>query len=767
MRLGIIAFAFGCWLCQQQAQLISSDWLWAGLPALALIFLPRIFPKLLAALVMGFLYANAYGLYMASQPFSSDWERQTLRITGAVASLPQVDEQGASFLFHVEQLQWHEHVYSWQGKVRLRWRDDSRHERPVLRAGDRWQLSVRLQRPHGNANPGSFDAEAWMFAQGIKATGSVTAAEQARVLPEVDHRFALHRVRQAVFDRLQQTLPDSVSKGLLVALAMGDRSLMTAEHWRVLMATGTNHLMAISGLHIGLLAGLAFWLARWLWSRSAALCLRLPAPKAAAWAAMLAATLYALLAGFAVPTQRAWVMTMVVMWALCFFRPLAKSQVLCLALLAVLCWDPLAVLSAGFWLSFAAVTLIVYVLAHRWRGYSRWQQWGRIQWALGVALLPLTLLFFQQSSLLAPLANWVAVPWVSVLVVPALLIGCGVMFIWPWLATWIFALVSGAMDWLWLLLQWLASWPLAVWQHAIAAPWVLLAAMLGVALLLAPRGWPGRVLGLVFLLPLVALAPNQLAEGEADFYLLDVGQGLAAVVRTQQHWLVFDAGARISDELDLGQSVVGPFLRTLAATRIDALLVSHGDNDHIGGVEFLRRQWPVKRLLTSVPQRLPGSEPCHVGQHWQWDGVDFEMLHPHDGQLLRSENDQSCVLRVRSAGGSVLLAGDIELRAEQQLLERDADRLQADILVAPHHGSKTSSSAEFVAAVQPEYVLYAVGYHNRFGHPSPQVMARYRAQGSQALRSDVDGNIGFQLRQTGIGEPQLYRQQYRRYWHWQ
>jgi len=594
----------------------------------------------------------------------------------------------------------------------------------------------------------------------------VRAVDGVQKLSGADARFWLHRLRQAVRDNLQTQLGDSPVQGLLLALAMGDRSEISADQWQVLMATGTNHLMAISGLHIGLLAGLAFMLMRIAWSCVPALCLRLPAPRAAAYAAMLAASVYALLAGFAVPTQRAWVMTMVVMWALCFYRPLAVSQILCLALLAVLLWDPLAMISAGFWLSFLAVALIAYVLGHRYQPFRWWQQWGRMQWALGLALLPMTLLFFHQASLIAPLVNLLAVPWVGWLVVPPLLLASGLMALWPPLAAFILSLAAMAMEWLWQLLQWAASWPGGVWRQGLTASWILLSALLGVLLILAPRGWPGRYLGLLFLAPLCWPPLEKLAPGELEFTQLDVGQGLAAVVRTQNHVLLFDTGARYSAEFDMGSSVISPFLRSQGVEQIDLLLVSHGDNDHIGGAASLLQQWPVVEVLSSVPDQLSGGKLCVAGQTWRWDEVEFRIIHPANGQALRRENDQSCVLHVSSAGGSVLLTGDIERAAEQQLLQQ-AVTLRSTIVLAPHHGSKTSSSEGFVRALEADYVLYSVGYGNRFGHPAEVVQARYNAVGSRALRSDHGGAITFRLSPRRTPQLEIYRQVHRRYWHWQ
>jgi competence protein ComEC len=766
MRTGIFAFAIGCWLCQQQMQLVPDFWLWAALPALFLLFVRWRPLRFLAALSLGFLWANAYSHTLSQSPFPNEWQGEDVVVEGSIASLPQAGERSTRFLFAADSLRINGRQTDWTGKLRLSWYDSVKHVVPDLAAGDRWQLTVRLKHPHGFANPGSFDMEAWLFAQGVKATGYVRPKGDHRLLLQDQPRYYLHRLRQHLRDQLADLLPEAQTNGLLQALAMGDRSNISPAQWQVLMATGTNHLMAISGLHIGLLAGLAFFIVRWCWAWIPPLCLRWPAPRAAAVAAMLIATIYALLAGFSIPTQRAWVMTMVVMALLLFYRPLSSSQILSLAMLAVLLWDPLALMSAGFYLSFLAVAVIVYVLAHRHQPFSWWHQWGRMQWSLGLALIPLSLLYFQQASLISPVANLIAVPWVSFLVVPWLLLASMLSVVAPMLAGWLLYLVSQSMEALWWLLQWASSWPAGIWRHAVAAPWVLLSTGLAMALLLAPRGLPARWLGVVFLLPLLAFKTPGPREGEVWLTQLDVGQGLALVVRTANHLLLFDTGARFG-AMDMGESVVTPYLRSQGAQAIDVLLISHGDNDHIGGAQHLLQQWPVGRLLSSEADKLvhESKERCEAGQRWQWDGVEFSLLHPNNGDKLPKENDQSCVLHVRTDGGSVLLSGDIERAAEKQLLVRQPEALAADILIAPHHGSATSSTPAFIKAVSPQHVLFAAGYRNRFRHPREEVVQRYREFGAQIWRSDEHGAVEFMLTRAGISTPQTHRQNTRRYWH--
>lgn len=763
MRLGIVAFAIGCWLCQHFTSLPNKHWAWLLCLALPLMFCRSSWIKLPAGMTAGCLWALVIAHSILDVSLPIEWEGRDVQLLGTVASLPDWQQDSQRFNFKVDSLTVGRQTHSWPTTVRLSWY----HGAPELTPGDRWRLTVRLKQPHGMRNAGGFDFEGWLFQQGIRATGYVRNNAEQHFVDAKGYSAYLHRIREEIRRQLLISFPeDSPFKGVLLALGLGDRSAISQAQWDVFMSTGTNHLMAISGLHIGLIAGMAFFLVGRLWGRVSYLCLRLPAPKAAAIAAILAATLYAALAGFSIPTQRAWVMTTAAMLALIWYRPLAVSQILCLALLAVLVWDPLAVMSPGFYLSFAAVAVITFVLAHRLRPYPWWSQWGRMQWAVSLALIPVVMLFFQQASLISPLANLLAVPWVGWLVVPLVLLAGGICLLLPTLASWLLAAASLLMDGLWWFLQGLASWEHSVWQHSVAQTWVLATALIGVALLLAPRGVPARWAGALWLVPLLWVKPAAPEPGEAWFSLLDVNQGLAAVVLTADHTLVFDAGPRFGGGLDMGDAVVAPFLRANGVERIDTLLISHGDNDHIGGASALLHQFPVLRTLTSVPEKIPVGkvDVCKAGQQWQWDGVRFEILHPDAESLEGGGNDASCVLRVFTGESSVLLTGDIERPAERVLLSRP-DLLASDIVVVPHHGSRTSSTSSFIKAVDPQYALFPVGYRNRYGFPKADVVARYRAQNVQTLRTDRTGSVEFHLTPEEILGPKAYRWDNSAYWH--
>jgi competence protein ComEC len=584
----------------------------------------------------------------------------------------------------------------------------------------------------------------------------------------VSWRYTIDRGRQWLSQQLATQLHGrEMTAGLIPALSVGDRRGIGSDTWAVLRTTGTAHLLAISGMHIGLLAGLVYWLTCRLWrAMGGRFLLWLPAPRAGAIMASLAALLYAAMAGFSIPTQRALVMLLVVMLAVWRLRPLQPGRTLAWALLVVLLLDPLAVLSAGFWLSFGAVALILYAMTGQLGRAARPLQWLRIQLWITLGLLPLMLLLFQQISLVAPLANLVAIPVISLLVVPLVLVASICSLFAPVAAGGLLSLVSSLLEWL---MQWLgalADWPLSHLQPVIPDGGSLLLLMAGILLLLVPRGLPGRVLAPVLLLPALLGQFPRPAPGQAWLTLLDVGQGLSAVVQTRSHLLVFDTGPRFSSGFDTGRAVLVPWLQQAGYRRIDVLVMSHGDNDHIGGLRSVLARYPVTRLYTSVPGQILAEQVmlCQAGQQWQWDGVRFEILGPSGP--MASENDAACVLRIVAGNQAALLPADIEKAGELKLLQQEAEKLPAVMLVAPHHGSLTSSTPAFVRAVHPKYVLYPVGYHNRYRFPRPEVVQRYARLGAGQYLSQEQGALKVVLgTDGGLCKPISYRRSVRRYWH--
>lgn len=692
----------------------------------------------------------------------AELEGRDVLLRGTIVSLPEVDERATRFVFQVRERQQRDAWIAFSPTVRLNW-----YAPTALSAGQGWQLQVRLKRRHGLRNPGGFDYAGWLFQNGVAATGYVRAGAGSQRVPELDARRWDLRLRAAVAARLQPLLTQTREGGLLRALTVGAADDLSARDWEVFRATGTGHLVSISGLHIGLVAGLGFVCGRWLWSRSHRLTQRFAAPRAAALAALLAATLYAVLAGFSIPTQRAWIMALVVLGGTLLARPGRAVHSLALALLLVVVSDTGAVRSPGFWLSFVAVAIIFMQQVQRpaARGLrGTLCQLVRLQFALSLGLLPFTLLFFGQSGWVAPVANLFAVPWTSLLLVPLVFAALICLYPLPWLAHWLFIAAGWAADWMLEALSWLADLPGAVVGMPEVPLAVTLAALFGAALLLLPRGTPQRWLGALLVVPLLTWTAPRPAPGTAWFTLLDVGQGLAAVVQTARHTLVYDTGPRFSAGFDTGSAVVAPFLAARGIRRVDMLIVSHADNDHSGGARALDRLLPVYRMLTSVPQQMDWrrSHRCQAGQQWDWDGVTFRMLHP-DAVKDVAENDASCVLQIRTPDGTrLLLPGDVEAAAERRLVARYGAALRSEILVAPHHGSRTSSTPAFTAAVAPTYVLFPVGYRNRYGFPNPRVQERYRGLGSRLLATAVTGAIQFRLGEELMPLPE--RERVRRYW---
>jgi len=790
MRLNIIGFALGVCLLQQQAQLPPPAW------ALLLAPLPVIWGRLdrraadsrgarIAAMLFasamfaatGYFYAAARAQSRLAERLPPQWEGVDLRVTGAVAGLPQAFERGVRFDFDVEQAE--PAGVQLPRRIALTWYNGTSREEfqdiAPIRAGERWRFSVRLRRPHGSANPWGFDYESWLMQRAIGATGYVRPGGTARLDDLVTRpAYLVERAREILRERHWDTLPDYPYAGILIALAIGDQNAIDARQWQLFARTGVSHLMSISGLHVTMVASLFAALVHWLWRRSSALMLALPARKASALAGFVAAFAYCLIAGFAVPAQRTLYMVGVVALALWVNRISSVSRVLCLALLLVLLLDSWAVLAPGFWLSFGAVAVILYVATGRLRlrqAQAPGQglvQWGRVQWAITLALAPLLLVWFQQVSLVSPLANAIAIPVVSLVVTPLALAGSVLPL------DFILELAHAVMAAQMWLLEWCDRLPLAVWQQHAPAGWTVALALLGTAWLLLPRGVPARWLGLPLLLPMFAVTPPVPAAGAAWITVLDVGQGLAVFVQTERHTLLYDTGPAFSPDADSGTRVILPYLRASGIVRLDAMVLTRDDNDRAGSAVSVLSGLPVGVLYSSLSASHPAllaapaySLPCAAGQGWDWDGVRFDMLHPTADSYADAgikSNDRSCVLKVASAHGTLLLTGDVEARSEAELLDRSRQELRADVLVVPHHSSRTSSTEAFIAAVQPRWSVVPVGYRNRFGHPKAEVVERYRASGAQLLRTDSAGAVLVRLEDSGVSV-RPYRELRRRYWY--
>ncbi len=719
----------------------------------ALRYRPRL-GGLFLALVVGIAWADWRAGERLDQALPAALEGRDLTLEGTLVGLPETRPRGRRFLFQVDA----DGAQGFHGRVRLNWNRGA----PPLVPGDRWRLRVRLKAPHGFADPGAFDYEGWLFRAGIQATGYVRHPRAARRLPGWDRTRALDRIRFRLRERLRALIGERPALGPLLALVLGDRSAIARETWETLTRTGVNHLFAISGLHVGILAALGFLLVERVWRLSPRLLRRLAAPRAGALAGMAAALGYAALAGFAISTQRALAMTTAVLLAVVLGRALRPVQVFALAAFAVVAWDPLAVTAAGFWLSFGAVAALLWALGAR-PGCGRGVRClGRAQGAVALGLAPPLLGLFGRVSVVAPLVNLVAVPLFGLLL--PLILGASLVAL--------SGLWAGALDLpAWILeqglaaLEGLAAHPWAAWSPPAPPPWSLGLATLGVAVLLAPAGLPGRPLGVLLCAPLWLLRPAGPPPGAFDFTLLDVGQGLAAVVRTRGHCLVYDTGPRFPSGFNTGDAVVRPFLARLGLSRVDTLILSHADNDHAGGLAGLVGRVSLGRVLSGEPARIGRGlrvEACRPGQAWDWDGVRFEILGP---PVLDRGNDSSCVLRVAGRGGAVLLTGDAGREAEAWLARRWKDRLAATLWVAGHHGSATSTGAPLLARVRPEWVWFAAGYRNHWGFPRPQVVARVHAVHARTADTVSGGALHMRFGPGDMHSPlAAWRERAARYW---
>ncbi|WP_166367008.1 DNA internalization-related competence protein ComEC/Rec2 [Pseudomonas akapageensis] len=736
MRTGMVALALGL-LCLRFLPALPPVGSLTVLAVVGLLLLPfRSYP--LGCFLLGLCWACVSAQWALDQRLAPELDGRTLWVEGRVVGLPSQSERAVRF----ELADATSRRAELPSLMRLSW-----YGGPSVNSGERWRLAVNLKRPSGLVNPHVPDQEAALLARRMGATGSVKAGE------------LLAPASAAWRDAVRQRLLDVDAQGReggLAALVLGDGDSLDARDWRILQDTGTVHLLVISGQHIGMLAGLVYALIAGLarygcWPRA------LPWLPWACGLAFAAALGYGLLAGFQVPVRRACIMLgLVLLWRL-RFRHLGVGWPLLLALVGVLVLEPLASLQPGFWLSFAAVAVLILAFSGRLGAWRAWQAWTRAQWLVAIGLLPMLLVLGLPISVSAPLANLLAVPWVSIGVLPLALLGTVLLPV-PVVGESLLWLAGGLLGALFDCLARIADWRSA-WLPPAIPVWAWLLSCLGALLLLLPKGIPVRPLGWPLLL-LAAFAPQgKIPPGEVEVWQLDVGQGLAFILRTRQHAMLYDAGPALGGA-DLGERVVLPVLRRLGVRELDLMLLSHADADHAGGAPAVMRGLPVKRVLSGEAAALPAmlqAQPCVSGERWEWDGVSFSLW---QWSQAGDSNQDSCVLMVNAQGERLFLTGDMDARSERAWLQ-SAQATQVHWLQAPHHGSRSSSSRPFLEATAPRGVLISRGRHNAFGHPHPQVMARYRALGIATYDNVEQGALRLQLGSYSV--PQGLRAQ-RRFW---
>ncbi len=720
-----------------------------------------------AVFVFGFVYGCIYASWNLSRHLPAEFLGVEVEIVATIVDLPQRNGRRLRFLSKLESVRALEGdvPVPQGGRVRLSWYGK---DAPDLKAGNRVRLVVKLKKPSGFMNPGGFDHERWLLQNKIVATGYVRSKSFDVNQSVISNSLTpVSSARNSLQRRLMTASDGLASQGVILALAVGDRSGISTELWDKFISTGTNHLLAISGLHISLVAGFIALLVQSVW-RYSGLSGRSTRRGCSLAAALVAAFCYAAMAGFSVPTVRALMMFSVLVCLLLLRRHQRRTHSLSIALIVVCLSDPLSVLAPGFWMSFAAVAVLFLV-------FSNSQTSGKITFItrlmrghllVSVGLYPLTLLFFGQASLVAPVANLLVTPLVGLLVTPLVFLSAIFVLVSLPLATFTLVIADKLLQLTFTLLGFFTTVPFALVKLSGFTPTALFLAATAALLMVVPITSGLRAIALVLILPLLFPQTDRVPTGAYQVTFLDVGQGTSVVVRTTNHILIYDTGDQFSARFSAADAVVIPFLRSYAISTIDKLIVSHADRDHSGGADEVLDELRVTSLVLSSPLPQRPEAPhvvCASGNSWEWDSVGFSILHPHVG-MVGSENDRSCVLRISTPGGvDTLLPGDIESYGEGRLLS-SGELQSVEILLSPHHGSATSSGKQFIAALQPEFVVHSTGFKNRFDFPREEVTARYQSSGARQFNTSESGAIDFLVSDSAVSVSE-YRISARRWWH--
>jgi competence protein ComEC len=758
--------------------------------------------------VLGFAWNAHYAENRLHNILSLEMEGRELTIEGRVAALPQGNLEGAKFAFEIDDA-----TGTLPRRIYLSWQPAWRNPQaiPEIIPGQRWELKVKLKRPYGSLNPYTFDFERWSFHQDFGASGSVRSGELilAKDIGLTDFELRIELARWELRKKIQAMLPvDARYAGVMIALVMGDQNAIEQDDWRVFNATGIGHLISISGLHVTMLAGVGASIAAFIWRRRS-WPLLIPVGKVAAIAGFLTAFIYAWLAGFQIPAQRTMYMVGVVAYALWSGRKPRSFDIWWWALAFVLLIDPMAPYTPGFWLSFGAVAAILFAMGNSsgllgiptgkelevhwiYRITQALREACRVQAVVTIALLPLTLYWFYQVSVVSPLANAFAIPLVSYVVTPLAIAGA---LLPEFIGKWLVLLAHIAMEYLAIALDWMANWNWSVVWAPQPEWWALLLSSVGIIYAIRPGSlvddWRMRTLALSLsiplFIPLLSFSnPTALASGEFKATVLDIGQGTAVLLETANKKLLYDTGPIQGKKDDAGQRVILPYLRGRGIDQIDRMVISHSDSDHVGGAATLLKQIQFDSMMGSLPSNNPllqnlqarkvQSIPCRFGQRWVWDGVEFIVWHPNEDTLFeeqysRKPNEMSCVLEVRNQNTSFWLTGDVEKQGEAEMVGRLNQSRFAEIadrqliFMAPHHGSKTSSSHELLTSLKPDQAFAQNGYRNRYGHPHPAVSARYRDLNIPFYQTPITGAQIWIFKNHTKPSTQFWRRDINRLWH--
>ena len=763
---------------------------------------------------MGFSWNARYAENRLENILATELEGKELNLEGRVAALPQSNSSGAKFAFEVDKASLgKERLEQFPRRIYLSWQPAWRNPKaiPDIIPGQRWKFKSKLKRPYGSLNPYTFDFERWSFHQDFGASGSVRAGELLldKDIAWTEIELLMELMRWHLRKKIQSMLPDDARYvGVLIALVMGDQNAINQDDWQVFNATGIGHLISISGLHVTMLAGVGASFAAFIWRRRS-WPLIAPVSKVAAISGFITAFVYAWLAGFQIPAQRTMYMVGVVAFALWTGRNPRSFDIWWWALAFVLLIDPMAPYTPGFWLSFGAVAAILYAMGDssgllgiptgkelqvHWtlRMVQALREACRVQAVVTLALLPFTLYWFYQVSVVSPLANAFAIPLVSYIVTPLAIVGA---MLPEFVGRWLMWPAHVCMEYLAIALEWIANWSWSVVWSRQPEWWLLLIFGVGIVYAIRPgdigKSWKGRLLGTAFSIPLFispiqSISEFQIAHSEFRASVLDIGQGTAVLIETKNRRLLYDTGPIQGKKDDAGQRIILPYLRGRGIDHIDRMVISHGDSDHVGGAATLLKHIRFDSMMGSLPSNNPllqnlqqrgvSSIPCRYGQRWIWDGVEFIIWHPDETTVFSNQypgkpNEMSCVLEVRNTQNSLWLTGDVEKQGEAEITDRlDPEMLREIgarelIFMAPHHGSKTSSSLALLKRLDPDQAFGQNGYRNRYGHPHPDVTARYRNLNIPFYQTPETGFQTWLFKNNTKSSTHFWRHDIKRLWH--
>jgi len=716
--------------------------------------------RLVVYFCLGLCWSSYAFTNQLTEYFPPAYERVSIQLQGRVASLPKSTEGNQGFRFDVQAILGSNQEINDLAVLKNKRLKLSCYRCPYqFEPGQQWQLTVRLKRPHGYASWGAFDYEKYLFRHHIIATGYLRTKDTNILLAPAMNSFDTWRWR--IKQKLNQSFAtQSVGSQLILALAIGDKSGLTNDQKQVLQRSGTSHLMAISGLHVGLVFISISALFSLLLKPFARVFEYLPRQHIVLLPGLAGAFIYAGLAGFAVSTQRAFIMLSVYVVCRFIMRTPSLLKVLLITAFLVLLYDPNSLLDIGFWLSCGAVLIISMVGQSNVTDNSQMFSLFKLQPLLWLGMLPLVVAFFGQVSMVSPLVNLIAVPLFCLCLIPLTL---SVVLLNQLSADMIsmpaLSFLQKVFDWVFGALQWSSDLSFASQVSSPLSYWVLLACALIV--LAHMLRWSQRHWSWLLLAISVFMFENKPIQDKLLITLLDVGQGLAMVVEQEDYVLVYDTGPAYQTGFSAAQAVLLPYLNYRGVRELNTLIISHADNDHIGGYETLMGVFPAQQVLTSRVDKLPKASACIAGQAWSEGDVDYKIISP-DLNTPDGSNNRSCVLRISYGDNTVLITGDIEKQVEKYLIMNSAD-LEADILLVPHQGSKTSSTAKFIDAVKPSLALIAAGYLNHYGHPHPKVVERYQTRNIELLSTIDAGSIQLELSLTGW-QLEPYRVSQKRFW---